>query len=120
MAVRQFGAIAFPKIPTPAQERLGLELRIRQKEGERESLAALVSLQALPQWMSVQKKLLAWAGRLMDRLAESEDVEIYRCQGEYRAIMRLVNVTVRPAESLKALDQEIAEMRQRLTELPQS
>jgi len=120
MSIKNFGAIAFPKIPTPAQERLGLELRMRQKLAEREAFEALVSLHGLPQWVAVQKKLLAWGNRLIDRLAESEDVEIYRCQGEYRAVLRLVNITVKPAEAIKSLDNEITGIQQRLAELGQS
>ena len=118
--IKNFGAIAFPKIPTAAEERFALELRISQKESERGSLAALVSLEGLPQWTELQSKLLEWTDRLVARLAQAEDVEVYRCQGEYRAILRLLTVTQKPAESLKALDKEIAGMRQILGELRQS
>jgi hypothetical protein len=120
MTVKSFGAIAFPKIPTPAEERLVLEARISQKEAEKDAYAAIVGLRGLSQWAAIQAELLRWMDRLVVRLVQSEDAEVYRCQGEYRALHRFLTITQKPAESCKTLDNEIAAMRQRVGDLRQS
>jgi hypothetical protein len=116
--MKELGAIAFPKIPTPAEQRLAVEAAIREAEDEKGPYLSLVVLRQHPAWKEIQAGIKAGRDAAIAKGMKADGNDVYRFQGEFRAWQRFLTMADRAAEIIRELDLRIEGLRKKLEEFP--
>jgi hypothetical protein len=114
MAVKNLGAIPFPRIPTKEEERLVIQDVIRKTEAEKATYLALLTLSQHPAWPNIQAGIKDGQRAAVEKGMKATGEEVYRFQGEYRAWERMAMMPVRAAAIVAELDKKLAELQERL------